>query len=170
MPATSIAQKWGPNHTRVALLSASGIESAEIAKMFGKSTTWVNRVLKDPQAAVIIDGYIRDLKERLLQKFDNQVLVLAGFALNNLKRTVMSHPDIEKQFRMKQHQDKISVDVLKMAGFGAGERAPAATIQLTKEESQLLIKAVDKSNEAREIYDAEYEVIDEPNGKATPTD
>ena len=169
--AETALKKWEPKHERMALLSAAGTKSKDIAEMFGVSEVWVFKVLQDPRAMKVKADFVRELRDRLLQKFDDQVLVLAGLALKNLKRTLSVHLDPETQRVMKQHQDRISIDILKLAGLGHAERPAGATIQLTREESQVLVEAIRTADKAKEIYDADFEVInDEPNGKATSSD
>jgi len=164
-------KEWGPQHERMALFSASGMRNKEIAELFEVSETWVGIVLQDPRAIKVKDGFLRELRDRLLSKHEDQVLALAEYALKNLGRTLKEHVDPEKLGK-KQHQDRMSLEIMKMAGLGYTERGGGGpTLTLTREESELLMDAVKKSDRAREIHEGSYEVIDdEPDGKGEVAD
>ena len=164
--AVAKPKTWGPQHEKMSLFSAAGMKNKEIAELFDVSTVWVYQVLQDPRAVKVKDDYLRELRDRLMSKYDDQVLALVEYALINLGRTVKEHVDPEKLGK-KQHQDRMSLEVMKMAGFGYADRGVgAATLALTREESELLMAAVKKSDRAREIHEGSYEVIDdEPDGK-----
>ena len=157
-------KKWEPKHEQMALLSASGVSNKEIAKAFGMTEVWTYKILADPRATLAKEGFVRDLRASLFAKYDDQILSLVDYALRNISRTVMADVDPEHTDR-KRHQDKVSLEVIGLAGVGNQDRGGGQKIQLTPDQAATLANAIEKSDEAREI-NAEYEIMDaEPNGK-----
>lgn len=159
--------KWGPKHEQVALLSASGATNKDIAEVVGFSENWIGKIVRDPRAQLAQANFVRALRERLLKKFDNRILELADYAIRNLGRTVKADVDPD-HLDKKRHQDKMSVEVIKFTGLGESQSDKRPVIQITSDQLGVLAGAITKSDEAREIYEAEYEMVDDNTARAEP--
>ena len=163
--ATGAIEKWTLLHERVANLGATGLASAEIAKVVNRPQEWVEHVLDSDQAQGVKEKWFIDLKLRLFAKFEGEFAELMELSLRNLRRTLIFDVDPEVDFNAKKHQDRVSLEVMKMARVAQeSNRDLGKGLSLTTAESQLLVDAIAKAKEA-ESY-ADYEIVEaEKNGK-----
>ena len=161
--ATAIEQ-WSLMHERVAILGATGIAVEEIARVVERPEEWVEQVLNSDQALAVKEKYFIDLKHKLFAHFESEFIELMELSIRNVKRTLAHDIDPEIDWKSKVHQDKISIEIMKLArGAKESNRDLGTGLSLTREESLALVDSFKAAKEA-ENY-ADYEVVTpEKNG------
>jgi len=150
-----LVKTWKPIHTKIALLSATGMKNIEIAELVGMTPAWICRILGDPRAERLKEAFVERLRDNLMTSMGDRIVALAEDALENIEQTVVA--DIDPDSARKMWQDKVSLEVLNRAGFGKNA-APRVSggIVLSKEASDELVEAIKKSDEARRLHEGSY--------------
>lgn len=147
-----LVKAWKPIHTKIALLSATGMKNIEIAELVEMTPAWVCRILGDPRAERMKEIFVDRLRDSLMTSVRDRIVALAEDALENIEQTVVA--DVDPDSARKMWQDKVSLEVLNRAGFGKSATPKVSGgIILSKEASDELVEAIKKSDEARRLHE-----------------
>lgn len=171
---------WKPEYSLVCQLKATGQWSNEkIAEYFGRTQAWVSQILNTRQGKAELEA----IRERMVRAFEESVqgriARILDVGVDKLAVTV--DEDFIPGSDAKKHQDNVILTVLKGTGYLAGEREgdgkKGPEGNLTPRLASRLVAALEKSNEADEIYKnsqsevqegefvVEDDVIEEPEPK-----
>jgi hypothetical protein len=167
----AVEKPWPLWKDQVVLFYMSGMTQEEVAthmsgighKMTRQS---VSNILKDPRAGEIIAAARSKFKEVLIEGIGDELDVASKLALKAIKKTLEA--EIHPIHQAKANQDRVALKVLSGRGFlREDSRNEDAGLQVPPDQFERLVKAMERSNRAREqnpyedYEDAEIEVIED---------
>ena len=151
--------KWKHKYDRMVFLSIQGWTLDEIAAEVGCTPGRVSIVLCSRPGKEHLALWQERLADRCLSTIEQGLVGLGPKAVKNIAMTVDA--DIpEKATRRKQHQDKISFELLSRIGFGKKETGRAVDEGglngLPRELQERLVSALEQSAEATRINELPF--------------
>lgn len=155
---THQVQTFKPKHDQIVMLHLAGYDNREIKEMTGICETTVSSILNHPQALALIEAGRQRMRENLLQSIDDRLLGLASRSVENLEKTLNSVPKLGTT--QKRHQDRVSLDVLGMIGYGKPKANENSGRALSDAMAEKLSNALEKAQKVQEIQVIEATVVD----------
>ena len=155
---------WTHKHDAVIALHMAGYGNPSIAAATEFTEGHVRRILHDPRA----QKAIKSARTRMLGKFmfniQERMVTLGTRAIENIAETIEEDTTIGT--KAKVHQDNVSFELLSRVGYGRKDNASGngkgrGGLNLTPEGQERFLKAVERSDYAREVNIVEAEIIDE---------
>ena len=165
MPKTTLAPivRWTIKHEQIVAMHIGGMDNEQIAasivmKSKHPSVVRVSQILSDPMARRIIGEAVKKVRAQMMESLEDGVAALAVTAMKRIAETI-NFPDFILGTEEKKHQDRLSLDLVKMVYANNKETIEPGS-QLTEEQFKQLTEALEDSKEADElIREAEYEEV-----------
>ncbi len=156
---------WTHKHDAVIALHLAGYGNPSIAAATDFTEGHVRRVLHDPRA----QKAIKSARSRMLGKFmfniHERMITLGTLAVENIAKTI--EEDTSVGTKAMVHQDNVSFELLSRVGYGRKDNASNGNgkgrggLNLSPEGEERFLKAIERSDYAREVNIVEAEIIDE---------
>jgi hypothetical protein len=159
-------QHWSFSHEEIVYLHLLKRSNLEIAEMTGYTPARISQILLDPQAKALIESAKQGFREKMFNEIGDRIAMLANLSLDNIEATV--NAPFVPGTRAKEHQDKLGLELLSIIGYGKKSGTGANVTpnksedepRFTKEGEDRLIRAIERSDEARRAHvtidDAEW--------------
>jgi hypothetical protein len=148
-------KRWSPKHDMIVHLHVGLKSNKEIADLVGMSEVRVGQVLRDPSATKIIGRVQEEIRDKMTDSVEEELLAISIKAVKNIRETIELEGLVHGS-EFKKHQDRLSYDVLKGVGFLPGDRdgKVAERPPLNEILAERLVSALEKSNAVAEIHTA----------------
>ena len=156
--------KWKHKYDRIVFLKIQGWSCQEIADEVGLQVPRVSVILCSRLGKERLALWEERLAERCFSTIEQGLVGLGPKAVENIAETVNAEIP-EKATRRKQHQDKISFELLSRIGFGKKETGRAVDESglngLPRDLQERLVTALEQSAEATRINEIPFTETEE---------
>lgn len=158
--------KWKHKYDRMVFLSLQGWTLEQISDEIGCSPNRVSVVLCSRAGKEHLAEWSERLAERCLSTIEQGLVGLGPKAVENIAKTVNAEIP-ESASRRKQHQDKVSFELLGRIGFGRKETDKTPTESglngVPRVLQERLVAALEQSAEATRINEIPFSESEEVN-------
>lgn len=150
-------KSWEPDfiderHLQAIMMRASGLEQNVIAKVMGWTDSWVSIVLNHPDSQYILTKVVGYAADDVLE-IQTRIKAYAGEALDKVVEVMRTTQD-------QRLSSSNAFEILKMAGYAAVEKKEIrTTVSVTKEQSSLLVQAINESKQIKALEGVDYRVV-----------
>lgn len=152
-------KKWKPVYDRMCMLRVLNYTMEEIATSLDYTPERVYHILATKRAKREMQKMAEGLRQRTLANIEERLTSLGTRAVENIAKTI--EYDIPVGSRAKKHQDNVSFELLSRIGFGKSdkEQKDDGGIKLDRDLQERMVTALEKSDEARRIYEIEAQIV-----------
>lgn len=151
---------WTPQHEIVVQLNIAGWGNEDVAKHVKLSKERVSQILQDPRAKISRGLALQRIRDSAMQNIDDRLVELAEKSLDRLAETInFDAPSVTSDF--KRHQDNVSLSLVKPFMVDRNVKSQKEGGNIPESLFSRLVAAMENSNKAKEIQDAEYEIVEE---------
>ena len=157
LPRNRSLKSWEPDliderHLQAIMMRASGLEQNVIAKVMGWTDSWVSVVLNHPDALYILTKMVSYAADEVLD-IQTRIRAHAGEALDKVVEVMRNTQD-------DRLASTNAFELLKMAGHSAVQKMETrVAVSITKEQSGLLVDAINESKKIRAQAGIDYRVV-----------